>query len=147
MKSIILNLTLSIRWIKYRYRATINHYKDIGWPIYWITGEKSCNVHRLAKRKGISTLPKINLHCVKNNLNPRIKTEDITADEDATVYGIKHRNQTFTVAPAQSVTDSVFLRRLGLFLGQCFHSIPDSKGCLSKDLLSFFVAKPIYTVV
>ena len=68
--------------------------------------------------------------------------------QDATVYGIKHRNQTFTVAPAQSVTDSVFLRRLGLFLGQCFHSIPDSKGCLSKDLLSFFFfAKPIYTVV
>ena len=61
-----------------------------------------------------------------------------TAGEDATIYGI---NQTFTVAPAQSVTDSVFLRRLGLFLGQCFHSIPDSKGCLSKDLLSFFCCK------
>ena len=58
------------------------------------------------------------LHCPKNNLNPRMKTEPVTAGEDAMrlilnsepVCAYIYRSQTYTVASAPSVTELGFLQ-------------------------------------
>ena len=71
------------------------------------------------------------MHCAKNNLNLRIKSEPATAGANATVYvrlfGIYSycwpRNQTgilyCAIASAPTVTGMVIMQKFKLFLGQC----------------------------
>ena len=71
-------------------------------------------------------------HCAKNNSNRRIETELVTihAGTDATVHiclavgptqNIWHRNQTWTVASASTLTDCVSMRRLRFIFGTVYN--------------------------
>ena len=59
-------------------------------------------------------------HCPKHNTISPLKTEPVTAGADATIWP---RNQTCSVESALAMTDSVFMLRFRLFLGQCRFSM------------------------
>ena len=64
------------------------------------------------------------LHCTKNNLNLRIKTEPVIDEAEAMVYVrllvvyFWKSNQTYIVVSAPTVTSSVFIQIFRI-LGQC----------------------------